>query len=291
MLTFTESFREDRLEILSSKTELALALNHQKNSSNTLGFVPTMGALHEGHLSLIKIAKELTDTVVASIFVNPTQFTNAADLEKYPRPIERDIELLKKANCNYLFLPAVDEIYSPGEQWQLDLGEIESVLEGKYRPGHYQGVTQIVKKLLDIIQPDLVFLGQKDFQQVMVLEHMVKSLNIPVELVMCPIIRESDGLALSSRNIHLSELERKNALILSKSLFETKQQFEYQSVEELKKNAWEILKNEEGVVPEYFEICDASTLQSINSKEAKSIIALVAAKVGDTRLLDNIILK
>jgi pantoate--beta-alanine ligase len=279
------------LEILTSKTELALALNHQKNNSNALGFVPTMGALHEGHLSLVKIAKELTDTVVASIFVNPTQFTNAADLEKYPRPIERDIELLKNSNCDYLFLPAVDEIYSPGEQWQLDLGEIEGILEGKYRPGHYQGVTQIVKKLLDVIQPDLVFLGQKDFQQVMVLEHMVKSLGIPVELVMCPIIRESDGLALSSRNIHLSASARKNALVLSRSLFETKYQFQYQSVEELKKNAWELLKNEEGVVPEYFEICDANTLQSVISKDAESIIALVAAKVGETRLLDNIILK
>ncbi|HEY0054163.1 MAG TPA: pantoate--beta-alanine ligase [Pedobacter sp.] len=279
------------MEILTSKTELALALNHQKNNSNALGFVPTMGALHEGHLSLVKIAKELTDTVVASIFVNPTQFTNAADLEKYPRPIERDIELLKNSNCDYLFLPAVDEIYSPGEQWQLDLGEIEGILEGKYRPGHYQGVTQIVKKLLDVIQPDLVFLGQKDFQQVMVLEHMVKSLGIPVELVMCPIIRESDGLALSSRNIHLSASARKNALVLSRSLFETKYQFQYQSVEELKKNAWELLKNEEGVVPEYFEICDANTLQSVISKDAESIIALVAAKVGETRLLDNIILK
>jgi pantoate--beta-alanine ligase len=279
------------LKILTSKTELALALNHQRKDSNALGFVPTMGALHEGHLSLIKIAKELTDIVVASIFVNPTQFTNAADLEKYPRPIERDIELLKEAKCDFLFLPDVSEMYSPGEEWKIDLGKLESVLEGKYRPGHYQGVTQIVKKLLDIIEPDFVFLGQKDFQQVMVLEHMVKSLNIPVELVMCPIIRESDGLAFSSRNVHLDAEERKKALVLSKSLYEVKKQFDKQSVEELKRNAWEILSAEQGVTAEYFEICDANTLLSINSKDTESIIALVAAKVGNTRLIDNIILK
>jgi pantoate--beta-alanine ligase len=279
------------LEILTSKAELALALNHQKKESNALGFVPTMGALHEGHLSLIKIAKEITDIVVASIFVNPTQFTNAVDLEKYPRPIERDIELLKKAECDFLFLPGVAEMYSAGEEWKIDLGELESVLEGKYRPGHYQGVTQIVKKLLDIIEPDFVFLGQKDFQQVMVLVHMVKSLNILVELVMCPIIRESDGLALSSRNIHLDAEERKQALVLSRSLYLVKQRFDEQSVEELKRSAWEILSAEQGVNPEYFEICDANTLLSINSKEAENIIALVAAKVGNTRLIDNIILK
>ena len=279
------------MKILTSKTELALALNHQRKDSNALGFVPTMGALHEGHLSLIKIAKELTDIVVASIFVNPTQFTNAADLEKYPRPIERDIELLKEAKCDFLFLPDVSEMYSPGEEWKIDLGKLESVLEGKYRPGHYQGVTQIVKKLLDIIEPDFVFLGQKDFQQVMVLEHMVKSLNIPVELVMCPIIRESDGLAFSSRNVHLDAEERKKALVLSKSLYEVKKQFDKQSVEELKRNAWEILSAEQGVTAEYFEICDANTLLSINSKDTESIIALVAAKVGNTRLIDNIILK
>ena len=279
------------MEILTSKTELALALNHQRKDNNALGFVPTMGALHEGHLSLIKIAKELTDIVVSSIFVNPTQFTNAADLEKYPRPIERDIELLKEAECDFLFLPDVAEMYSSGEQWKIDLGELESVLEGEYRPGHYQGVTQIVKKLLDIIEPDFVFLGQKDFQQVMVLEHMVKSLNIPVELVMCPIIRESDGLAFSSRNIHLEVEERKKALVLSQSLYVVKQRFDELSVEELKRIAWDILSAEQGITPEYFEICDANTLLSINTKEPKNIIALVAAKVGNTRLIDNIILK
>ena len=279
------------MEIFTSKTELALALNHNKKESNALGFVPTMGALHEGHLSLIKIAKELTDTVVASIFVNPTQFTNAADLERYPRPIEKDIELLKEAHCDFLFLPDVTEMYLPGEQWQLDLGGLERILEGKYRPGHYQGVTQIVKKLLDIIQPDFVFLGQKDFQQVMVLEHMVKSLNIPSELVMCPIIRENDGLAFSSRNIHLSAAERENALVLSKSLFEAKQRFDELTVEQLKKNVLKTLNEAPGVTPEYFEICDAKTLLPINSKDTGNIIALVAAKVGDTRLIDNIILK
>ena len=291
MLTFTELYREDRLEILTSKTELALALNHKENATDTIGFVPTMGALHEGHLSLIRIAKELTDTVVASIFVNPTQFTNSFDLEKYPRPIERDIQLLKEAKCDFLFIPEVDEMYSSGEKWKIDLGELENVLEGKYRPGHYQGVTQIVKKFLDLIKPDFVFLGQKDFQQVMILEQMVKLLSIPTELVMCPIIRESDGLAFSSRNIHLSADERQNAIVLSKTLFDIKEKFETLSISELKQLAWEALNTVKGVVPEYFEICDSSTLVPVNTKARNNIIALVAAKVGNTRLIDNIILK
>ncbi|MGV3509140.1 MAG: pantoate--beta-alanine ligase [Sphingobacteriaceae bacterium] len=279
------------MEILSSKFALTEWLSNLRKENITIGFVPTMGALHAGHLSLIKIAAELTDVVVCSIFVNPTQFNNPKDLEKYPRPIEADINLLKASKCNVLFLPSVDEMYTDNEEWNFELGYIENILEGKFRPRHYQGVTQIVKKLLDAVKPDYMFLGQKDFQQVMVLDYMVKDLRMPVELVMCPIVREDDGLALSSRNIHLSPKERKQSLTLSKALFHTKENFEKQTIVDLKLDAWSLLANTEGIEPEYFEICDATTLLPIETKDTTSIVALVAAKVGETRLIDNIILK
>ena len=279
------------MEILSSKFALTEWLSNLRKENITIGFVPTMGALHAGHLSLIKIAAELTDVVVCSIFVNPTQFNNPKDLEKYPRPVEADINLLKASKCNVLFLPSVDEMYTDNEEWNFELGYIENILEGKFRPRHYQGVTQIVKKLLDAVKPDYMFLGQKDFQQVMVLDYMVKGLKMPVELVMCPIVREDDGLALSSRNIHLSSKERKQSLTLSKALFHTKENFEKQTIVDLKLDAWSLLANTEGIEPEYFEICDATTLLPIETKDPTSIVALVAAKVGETRLIDNIILK
>ncbi|MBC8053085.1 MAG: pantoate--beta-alanine ligase [Sphingobacteriaceae bacterium] len=279
------------MKILTSRAGLAKAIKGLKQKNKTIGFVPTMGALHKGHLSLIKIAGELTDVVVVSIFVNPTQFNNPSDLNKYPRPIEKDIELLKASRCEILFLPEISEMYSQNETWNLDLGYLESILEGKFRPGHYQGVTQIVKKLIDVADPDYVFLGQKDFQQVMVLEHMVKALQLPAELVMCPIVREDDGLALSSRNIHLSPEERQKALLLSDSLFEVQKHFDAETIPQLKSKALKILSSEKNVTVEYFEICDAKTLLPVESKESGSIIALVAAKVGSTRLIDNIILK
>lgn len=250
-----------------------------------------MGALHKGHQSLIDIAGELTDVVVCSIFVNPTQFTDAKDLEKYPRPIEADINLLKSTRCNVLFLPSVEEMYTEGETWHTDLGYLENILEGEFRPGHYQGVTQIVKKLIDVVQPDYMFMGQKDFQQVMVIDRMIKTLNLPVELVMCPIVREDNGLALSSRNVHLSAEQRDQATILSKALNYVKQHFAHLSVNSLKENAWQLLANANGVSPEYFEICNSKTLLPEANQESEGLIALVAAKVGNIRLIDNIILK
>jgi pantoate--beta-alanine ligase len=279
------------LKIFTSKSDLSKSLSLYRQQKQSVGFVPTMGALHQGHLSLIERARKSADVVVCSIFVNPTQFNNALDLEKYPRPIEQDIKLLRETNCDVLFLPNVEEMYSQNEQWNFDLGYLEQILEGKFRSGHYQGVTQIVKKLIDAVKPDFMFLGQKDYQQIMVIRRLVDSLNLPVELIMCPIIREPDGLALSSRNIHLSGTDRKNALSLSKSLFEAKENFNRLSIEQLKANAWNLLESTPNTQPEYFEICDAATLLPVNPEKSKSIIALVAAKVGTTRLIDNIILK
>lgn len=282
---------EHKLEITTSKVELEGLLNAFRKEKKSVGFVPTMGALHAGHLSLIKIAAELTDIVVCSIFVNPTQFTNQSDLEKYPRPIEADIKLLQESRCHVLFLPEISEMYGENEDWNFEIGYLENILEGEFRAGHYQGVTQIVKKLLDAVKPDFLFLGQKDYQQVMVLDHMVKSLKMPLELVMCPIVREKDGLALSSRNIHLSASDRKHSLVLSRILFRARETFNQLSIEQLKSEAWAILTNTEGIVPEYFEVCDGATLLPVESKNVETIVALVAAKVGDTRLIDNIILK
>lgn len=249
-----------------------------------------MGALHEGHLSLIEMARKQSDIVVCSIFVNPTQFNDPADLEKYPRPIEADIEKLKGAHCDILFLPSVDEMYKPGESWHIDLGYLENILEGKSRPGHYQGVTQVVKKFFDIVKPDLAFFGQKDFQQVLILQKMIEMLHIPVTVVMAPIKREDDGLALSSRNVHLSPDERKHALALSKALLQSKEHFNEKEIDELVSEAKAFLNNSEGVELDYFDIYNAGTLTLATSKGDGSVIALVAARVGETRLIDNMIL-
>lgn len=250
-----------------------------------------MGALHNGHLSLIKTAVAQTGIVVCSIFVNPTQFTDASDLEKYPRPIAADIEKLELTGCQILFMPDVPEMYPQKEYWHLDIGEIEHRLEGKFRPGHYQGVMQIVYKLFVAVKPDFAFFGQKDFQQVRVIEKMVELKNLPVKIVLCPIIRETDGLAMSSRNIHLYPQERKHALVLSRALQQLKNSYVKEASEELRKEAIELLMAEPQVQLEYLEIVNAAELDNALSDENKGIIALVAAKVGHTRLIDNMILR
>jgi len=255
----------------------------------TIGFVPTMGALHNGHLSLIRIAQQACDVVVCSIFVNPTQFNDPRDLEKYPRPIAEDIKKLEQVKADVLFEPAVTEMYAGNEHWHLDIGELEHLLEGASRPGHYQGVTQVVKKLFDIVKPDVAFFGQKDYQQFLVISKMIELLHMPVKLIMCPIARETDGLAMSSRNVHLSAADRHNALILSKTLNNLKQRFDINQIPKLKREAEQIIAAEPGVELSYFEIADAETLHpaTINTPH---IVALVAAKVGNTRLIDNLVI-
>ncbi|MGZ3821041.1 MAG: pantoate--beta-alanine ligase, partial [Mucilaginibacter sp.] len=241
------------------------------------------------HLSLLGQAQQLSDETVCSIFVNPTQFNDPKDLEKYPRPIASDIEKLEQAGCDILFNPEVTEIYAGNEQWHLEIGELEHLLEGKFRPGHYQGVTQVVFKLFDIVKPDIAFFGQKDYQQFLVIQKMVELLDLPVKLVMCPILREADGLAMSSRNIHLSTVERQPALILSKTLYWLKENFENTRIIDLKHKCETMINAEKGVQLEYFEIADGDTLHDAD-QNTPIIIALVAAKVGNTRLIDNMIL-
>jgi pantoate--beta-alanine ligase len=277
------------LKIFTSKKELQQHLLQSRALNKTIGFVPTMGALHQGHLSLIKLAQQHNDEIVCSIFVNPSQFNDAKDLEKYPRTIEADIKLLKQVNCDVLFNPPVSEIYDGNEHWHLNLGELEHLLEGKFRPGHYQGVTQVVYKLFNIVKPDTAFFGQKDYQQFLVISKMVELLNMPVKLVMCPIKRETDGLAMSSRNIHLTETDRQHALVLSKTLNWVKENFDRSNIPGLKKEAELMISAEPDVELEYVEIADGDTLRPADHA-SKKIIALVAAKAGATRLIDNVML-
>jgi pantoate--beta-alanine ligase len=226
------------LEIVHTISALKMLVSPLKEVKHKIALVPTMGALHKGHLSLIEIAQQQAEIVICSIFVNPTQFTDPKDLEKYPRPLDHDIKMLSDAGCNIVFMPTVKEMYPSfpqPEDWQIDLGPAEFLLEGEFRKGHYQGVTQIVKKLFDAVNPDVAFFGQKDFQQVLMIKNMVKVFGLTVEIISCPIIREDDGLAMSSRNIHLSQADRKNALVLNKALNYVKDHFAEHSIIDLLK--------------------------------------------------------
>lgn len=279
------------MKIFNSRQSVHNYLNELRASGKSIGFVPTMGALHDGHLSMIKLAKQKADVIVCSIFVNPTQFTDKKDLENYPRPVDDDIRKLEEVNCHVLFIPGVNEMYSSDEKWNIELGNLDKILEGKIRPGHYQGVTQIVKKLFDTINPHYAFFGQKDYQQFMVISYMVKKLFVKIKLVLCPIIRETDGLAMSSRNIYLSPDDRKNALALFKALNKVKEQFKTKAIPQIKKEAESYLKAAPGIEIEYFEIFNANSFAATSSKRPASLIALVAAKVGLIRIIDNMILK
>ena len=278
------------MKIFTTKEKLSKYLDELRTDGKSIGFVPTMGALHQGHLSLLTQAEKRADITICSIFVNPTQFNDPKDLEEYPRPIESDIQKLELAGCDVLFNPEVSEMYAANEQWHLDLGELEHLLEGKFRPGHYQGVTQVVFKLFDIVKPDVAFFGQKDYQQFLIIQKMVDLLHLPVKLVMCPILRETDGLAMSSRNIHLSADDRHHALILSKTLNWLKINFNPHEASSLTMQCENMINAEPGVQLEYFEIADGENLYNAD-QNSKQIVALVAAKVGNTRLIDNMIIR
>lgn len=263
----------------------------RKPGSKT-GFVPTMGALHAGHLSLIEQCKSQSDFTVCSIFVNPTQFNDPTDYEKYPVTLDNDIVLLEKAGCDALFVPSVKEIYPSGVSLlpHYDLGYLETVLEGKYRPGHFQGVCQVVQRLLEIVEPDVLFLGQKDFQQCMVIKRMTELTNLPVTITICSTLREADGLAMSSRNMRLNETERKTAVKIYETLTMMKQQLQPGSVIQIKQAATEYLLNE-GFRPDYTEFANAGTLELVDDwNGTDKIVALIAAYLNDVRLIDNMII-
>jgi pantoate--beta-alanine ligase len=266
-------------------------LSEVKKEGSTIGFVPTMGALHEGHLSLIREAKQETNYIVSSIFVNPIQFNNKSDLANYPRNIERDSELLKTAGCDFLFHPSENEIYPEPVNEVFDFGGLDSVLEGQFRPGHFNGVAIVVKKLFEIIKPEKAFFGLKDYQQLLIIHKISKDLNLEVEIVPCPTIREDDGLAMSSRNQLLLKQERKQAVMLYEVLKMVKIQSGFSTISEVKAQVDRIFGKTKGVRLEYFDIVDMYTLEPLKAwAQSKNVIACIAAWVGNVRLIDNIIL-
>lgn len=281
------------MEIFKTKAALKAFLKPLKASGKKIALVPTMGALHNGHISLIKLAQQNADIIICSIFVNPTQFTDPKDLEKYPRPIEHDLAMLQDAGCNGVFMPNVEEMYPAGadEKWHIDLGNAEFLLEGAFRKGHYQGVTQIVKKLFDAVEPDVAMFGQKDFQQVLMIKNMLAHFNLPITIITCPIIREDDGLAMSSRNIHLTPEDRRHSLVLSQSLQFVIDHFDEYTLAELETKAKALYDGIDGVALDYFTIANGDTLEPAKTKTEDNLVALVAAKVGSTRLIDNMIIK
>ncbi|MEP7165034.1 MAG: pantoate--beta-alanine ligase [Ferruginibacter sp.] len=263
--------------------------NHKAGSS--IGFVPTMGALHSGHISLIERSKKENRITVCSIFVNPTQFNNPDDFKKYPITIENDIDMLEKWGCDILFLPAVDEVYPPGSvKLHYELGYLETVLEGKYRPGHFQGVCQVVDRLLEIVIPNKLYLGQKDFQQCMVIRKLVEIKNIDTELIICPTLRETDGLAMSSRNARLDPAERILAVKIYETLLLVKNEIQAGSLDELRSKAVKYLSSF-GFKTDYIEIADASNLALTDTWDGrKKLVVLIAAYLNDVRLIDNLVL-
>lgn len=273
-------------------SELTAFIANQKKKGSSIGFVPTMGALHTGHISLITNSTANNTLTVSSIFINPTQFNEVKDFEKYPVTMEKDIDLLEKNGCNVLFLPSVGEIYPNGFTGlqHYELGYLETVLEGKYRPGHYQGVCQVVHRLLDIVQPHFLYLGQKDYQQCMVIKRLIALVGMQVNVVIGSTIREKDGLAMSSRNMRLNEQQRKQAVKIFETLSFIKKEIKPGNIEDLKEKAAKYLSGENFKV-DYVEIANANTLQIVNNWDgSQSIVALVAAYLNDVRLIDNLLL-
>jgi pantoate--beta-alanine ligase len=279
------------MKICATIEEMRAATRIVRREGKRLGFVPTMGALHEGHLSLVRAAKDRADVVIVSIFVNPTQFGPGEDFTKYPRTFGRDSELLQKAGVEFIFAPSPEEMYPRGATAWVNVEEVSERLDGRSRPGHFRGVTTVVSKLFHIIEPDFAFFGQKDAAQVAVIRRLVRDLNFPVQIVVCPIVREADGLAMSSRNIYLNTEERKLALVLSRSLGAMKARF--QSGERDTGNLLAVGKQALGEYPsvrlDYLEIVDPDTLEPITEITRKALAA-VAAFVGTTRLIDNVLL-
>ncbi|MFO7656838.1 MAG: pantoate--beta-alanine ligase [Bacteroidales bacterium] len=272
--------------IAALQDELALL----KSSSGNVGFVPTMGALHKGHLSLIQNSKEKNHSTVVSIFVNPTQFNDKNDFEKYPRNIDKDLEMLHNAGCNIVFVPYEKEIYPEPDKRVFDLGGLDLMMEGNCRPGHFNGVAQVVTRLFEIVKPQRAYFGYKDFQQLAIIRYIVKQYSIPVEIVACPIVRENNGLAMSSRNTRLSEEEREKASKISKVLFFLRENYNrFYSVAEMKKYVSAELNEEEGFDLEYFEIVAEETLLPPSGlKQPVSKVGCIAVWVGGVRLIDNV---
>lgn len=278
------------MKILHSLSSVNTLLAEVRNSRKIIGLVPTMGALHEGHLALVEKAKDSTDFVVVSIFVNPTQFNNPEDFAKYPKTLENDFELLISKGVDAVFVPANEEMYPKQPKLSIDFGDLERTLEGAFRPGHFNGVGIVVSKLLNIVKPDQAFFGQKDLQQVAVIRRLVEDLSFDVKLVVVPTVRESDGLALSSRNLRLTEAQRKDALVLFRAMdFARKELLAGADWLGVKAKALSMFASVENARLEYFEWVDSQTFEPIERLslgQASSICT--ACYIGEVRLIDNL---
>ena len=277
--------------ILKNAADVTSRLLNIRSKGSSIGFVPTMGALHKGHISLLEKCREICDITVCSIFINPTQFNNADDFKKYPVTLENDIYTLEKNGCDILFLPDIIEMYPGGtvSKEQFDLGYLEKILEGKFRPGHFQGVCQVVKRLLQVVLPTHLFIGQKDYQQCMVIKKLLQLENLNIELIICPTLREENGLAMSSRNLRLNEQQKEQATEIYKTLTGIKQKIKPGSVEHLKKDAEKYLISKK-MKPDYIEIADANDLKAVNEWDGKNqLVVLAAVFIDEVRLIDNIL--
>ncbi|WP_405564039.1 pantoate--beta-alanine ligase [Polaribacter sp. Asnod6-C07] len=281
------------MNVFKEKQALKVYLSKLKAQNKTVGFVPTMGALHEGHLSLIKKAKKKNDLVVVSIFVNPTQFDNQEDLVKYPKTLDNDVKLLNSVFCDVLFTPSVKEIYNENIVSQkFDFDGLEHQMEGKFRDGHFNGVGTIVKTFFEIVEPDKAYFGQKDFQQLQIIKKMVKKNRINIKIKGCKIFREKDGLAMSSRNTRLSKEHREAAPFIYKTLKKTRKKFGTENASIITEWVENQFKNHPLLNLEYFTIAEEKTLKTIKNKESgKKYRAFIAVFAGDIRLIDNIRLK
>jgi len=277
------------MEVIQTKAELQSRIKTLKNKGNKVGFVPTMGALHQGHLSLIHCCNQDNDITVVSIFVNPTQFNERNDYEKYPRHIEQDITKLNKQQCNIVFTPSEKEMYPAPDNRTFNFGKLDKILEGYHRPGHFNGVAKIVSKLFEFVKPHTAYFGEKDFQQLIIIRELAKQEGQDIQVIGCPIVREEDGLAMSSRNSRLNNEERRTAAEISELLFESKRKQGDMNVEKIKKWVTNTLNKNPLINVEYFEIVNEKNLNPVQTwDEADSYRGLIAAWVGDVRLIDNI---
>lgn len=280
------------MQVIDNKSLLSSEIASLKKSGLKVGFVPTMGALHQGHLKLVEKAKQETDRIVVSIFVNPTQFNNPDDLKNYPRTLDADLRKLEQVGADLVFAPSVNEMYPEGQLPpvpDIQLGVLDHVMEASHRPGHFKGVMQVVANLFRIVQPDAAYFGEKDFQQLAVIRTMTSQLNLPVEIVPCPTIRESDGLAMSSRNMLLSPTERTEAARISKALFFIRDNWSHHSVEEILLNAKTMIEKNKLMKVEYLTIADSVSLQPAGDwYQFPDVRVFTAVKIGAVRLIDNV---
>ena len=278
-----------KMQVIKHINDLGSVLSEKRKEGLSIGFVPTMGALHQGHLSLVEEAGKQSGFVVVSIFVNPTQFNDKSDLERYPRNLQKDVDLLEPTSCKLVFAPEPEEIYPEPDTRQFNFGTLEQVMEGRFRPGHFNGVAQVVSRLFEIVQPDKGFFGLKDFQQLAIINEMVKKLNLPVQIVSCPIIRETDGLAMSSRNLLLNPEQRNAAVHISATLFKAANKTTELTVEELRQWVIETINENEYLNTEYFEIVNETTLLPVKSWDDQgSKVGCIAVHCGKIRLIDNV---